>query len=415
MSAGAPRRSPRAASGRCPRACRRPGAVICGDAAGFVNVPKLKGVHYAMRSRHAGRRDDLRGAQARRGRPRRRPARSACTTPRCATARSGPTCTASATCARPSRRASSSAARSPGRWTPRAATLPPGRLSTAPRRRAAAVRRRERRYPAPDGKLTFDKLSSVFLSATAAATTSPTTSASSTACRASSSDRRGPRCARRSVYEVGAEGRRDGLVELRGHAVELRPVRRDHRQGRSPDPARGRQRARVHADVSEDECPPRGWCRGSRDRTCERATRPAGSSRSTPAAGDDITEVPVGRPRAEPAPGRVARARGPRRTGRRAVDRRLRPRRRRRAAARARLRCERRSTSRRPRSAGRGGGFRRRGSRLRICWRYPGELVGSFDLRVRGVHAPSAAGGDAGTRRSTASRRSSRPAGRCWS
>ena len=32
------------------RACRRPARVICGDAAGFVNVPKLKGVHYAMRS-----------------------------------------------------------------------------------------------------------------------------------------------------------------------------------------------------------------------------------------------------------------------------------------------------------------------------------------------------------------------------
>ena len=27
-----------------------PGAVITGDAAGFVNVPKLKGVHYALRS-----------------------------------------------------------------------------------------------------------------------------------------------------------------------------------------------------------------------------------------------------------------------------------------------------------------------------------------------------------------------------
>jgi len=27
-----------------------PGAVLCGDSAGFVNVPKLKGVHYAMRS-----------------------------------------------------------------------------------------------------------------------------------------------------------------------------------------------------------------------------------------------------------------------------------------------------------------------------------------------------------------------------
>ena len=49
-SPGAPRRSPRAASGRCPRASLPPGAVILGDAAGFVNVPRLKGVHYALRS-----------------------------------------------------------------------------------------------------------------------------------------------------------------------------------------------------------------------------------------------------------------------------------------------------------------------------------------------------------------------------
>jgi electron-transferring-flavoprotein dehydrogenase len=33
-----------------PASVSPPGAVICGDAAGFVNVPKLKGVHYALRS-----------------------------------------------------------------------------------------------------------------------------------------------------------------------------------------------------------------------------------------------------------------------------------------------------------------------------------------------------------------------------
>jgi electron-transferring-flavoprotein dehydrogenase len=33
-----------------PASVAPPGAVICGDAAGFVNVPKLKGVHYAIRS-----------------------------------------------------------------------------------------------------------------------------------------------------------------------------------------------------------------------------------------------------------------------------------------------------------------------------------------------------------------------------
>ena len=45
------------------------------------------------------------------------------------------------------------------------------------------------------------------------------------------------------VYE--ARGRR-----RRGDAVELRPVRRDHRERRAPDAARGRLRARVQADLS---------------------------------------------------------------------------------------------------------------------------------------------------------------------
>jgi electron-transferring-flavoprotein dehydrogenase len=33
-----------------PRSFSMPGAVLTGDSAGFVNVPKLKGIHYAMRS-----------------------------------------------------------------------------------------------------------------------------------------------------------------------------------------------------------------------------------------------------------------------------------------------------------------------------------------------------------------------------
>ena len=48
---GARRRSPPAATGRCPQQLWAPGMVLCGDGAGMVNVPKLKGVHYAM---HAG-------------------------------------------------------------------------------------------------------------------------------------------------------------------------------------------------------------------------------------------------------------------------------------------------------------------------------------------------------------------------
>ena len=42
-----------------------PGMVICGDAGGMVNVPKLKGIHYAIESGPARRGDDLQAAQGR--------------------------------------------------------------------------------------------------------------------------------------------------------------------------------------------------------------------------------------------------------------------------------------------------------------------------------------------------------------
>ena len=46
-----------------------PGMVICGDSGGMVNVPELKGVHYAMHSGILAAARDLRGAQGRLDRP----------------------------------------------------------------------------------------------------------------------------------------------------------------------------------------------------------------------------------------------------------------------------------------------------------------------------------------------------------
>ena len=100
---------------------------------------------------------------------------------------------------------------------------------------------RARRYPAPDGKLTFDKLSSVYLSGNKTRDDAP------------NHIRIRPRVPRElgeawvhmcpaQVYELG-EG--DGEVG-RGDAVELRPVRGDHGEGRAPDPSRGRLGPRVH-------------------------------------------------------------------------------------------------------------------------------------------------------------------------
>ena len=54
-----------------------PGMVICGDSAGMVNVPVLKGIHYAIHSGILAAETIFKRAQGRRHRPVRvRPARS---------------------------------------------------------------------------------------------------------------------------------------------------------------------------------------------------------------------------------------------------------------------------------------------------------------------------------------------------
>ena len=102
----------------------------------------------------------------------------------------------------------------------------------------------------PDGQLTFDKLSCVFLSGNRTRDDQP------------NHIRIQPRVplevARTwvnmcpaAVYEI-AEGSEtgDGAGARAAGAVELRAVRGDHRQGRPADAARGRLGARVHPDVS---------------------------------------------------------------------------------------------------------------------------------------------------------------------
>ena len=132
---------------------------------------------------HARRRDDLRGA-ARPGRRRlARPARSRCTTSRCARARSGATCGACATCARRSRTGLVVGGALAGAMDATGGAFPPGRLfqkrdaEQCPSPTAAAASRR----PTACSRSTSSRASSS--RATARATTSPTTSASPTACR----------------------------------------------------------------------------------------------------------------------------------------------------------------------------------------------------------------------------------------
>ena len=74
-----------------------PGGALIGDAAGFLNVPKIKGTHTVDEVRHAGGRGGGRGARRRAARRARRLRGR-----RCARAGSGRSCRWSATSARPS-------------------------------------------------------------------------------------------------------------------------------------------------------------------------------------------------------------------------------------------------------------------------------------------------------------------------
>ena len=103
---------------------------------------------------------------------------------------------------------------------------------------------RAKYYPPADGKLTFDKLSSVFASGNKTRDDQPDHIVI---------DRLVPRdiaemwvrMCPAQVYELRRARRRQGAGA--DDPFELRPVRRDHGQGRPADPARGRLRARVLA------------------------------------------------------------------------------------------------------------------------------------------------------------------------
>ncbi len=146
-----------------PRRLHAPGLLLCGDGAGFVNVPALKGIHYAIES-------GILAAEA-----------------AFASLRPGETPTRPGALAR-----YDDAVRGSFVWkdlwrvrnmrqgfgrgfvigtavagaaTASAGRVPPNTLATEPDAEQELIRTdRASRYPAPDGTLVFDKLSSVFLS-----------------------------------------------------------------------------------------------------------------------------------------------------------------------------------------------------------------------------------------------------------
>ena len=243
---GARRRSRAAASTRCRSELHAPGLLLCGDGVGMVNVPRAQG--RPLRDRV--------GTARRRGRVRARS--SAARRPRPRSSSYDDAVRDELHLERPARGAQHAPGLRPRLLRRRRARERDDRLEGARRARedAGGARRRRSRcsrtdraesYPAPDGKLTFDKLSSVFASGNKTRDDQP---------NHIRIERRVPRevaelwahMCPAQVYEVGREDeRRHRDVDVA--PVQLRPVRRDHRQGRPPHAARGRLRPRVHRDL----------------------------------------------------------------------------------------------------------------------------------------------------------------------
>ena len=148
------------------------------------------------------------------------------------------------------------------RWTSRAAASP---AATGRTHDDASVDvfigKRWKKYPKPDGKYTFDKLSSVFATGNQSRDDAPSHIRIKKKVPLELGLMWQQMCPAQ-VYEVpeeileqAAEGReRRGRSQAgdrdRDRAVELRAVRRHHRQGRTPDSARGRRGPELPADLA---------------------------------------------------------------------------------------------------------------------------------------------------------------------
>ena len=229
-----------------PKRLHAPGLLMCGDGAGMVNVPALKGIHYAVESGHLA----AEAAAAALG-----PGRTPWTPGALGVYDDAVRESFIWSDLKEVRNMRQAFGRGfymggalAGAMTASKGRFPPGDRPTEPDALAPAVRtNRRRRYPAPDGKLTFDKLSSVYLSGNRTRDDAPNHIRVRTAVPDEIAVMWEQMCPAQ-VYE--APGR-----PCRDHGVELRPVRRDHRERRPPDPARGRLGPRVHRYLGGGQTP----------------------------------------------------------------------------------------------------------------------------------------------------------------
>ena len=105
-------------------------------------------------------------------------------------------------------------------------------------------------YVKADNELTFNKLDSVFLSGNATRDDAPNHVRIQTRVPSEVAQTWVSMCPAQ-VYEIPEDQLESEADDGRRprHRLQLRPVRRDHRQGRAPDPARGRRRSAVPGDL----------------------------------------------------------------------------------------------------------------------------------------------------------------------
>ena len=128
--------------------------------------------------------------------------------------------------------------------------LPPRPLAVAPQRRQADVHRRhEGRYPKPDGKYTFDKLSSVFITGNATRDDAPNHIRVQKHVPREVAETWRWMCPA-GVYEIPEDAPETGDGRRDRQLHELRAVRGDHGEGRPPDDPRGRRRAALPGHLS---------------------------------------------------------------------------------------------------------------------------------------------------------------------
>ena len=146
-----------------PKPLHAPGLLLCGDGAGMVNVPALKGIHYAVESGRLAAEAAVDSLQ---------PGRTPWTPGALGVYDEAVRQSFIWSDLEEVRNMRQAFGRGfyfggmhAGAMTATKGKLPPGNMRTERDVAQPVFRtRRSRRYPAPDGKLTFDKLSSVFLS-----------------------------------------------------------------------------------------------------------------------------------------------------------------------------------------------------------------------------------------------------------